>query len=579
MSSNRIFEGKDGIYGGNAEYVYANPADIFVTLVDPKDLNLIAGRATGKTTGIVARRSLRINKSMPGAYYAFVGDFYSNLLSNTVPSMLKGWEDMGLREGKDFVINERPPSHFDRPYKKPISYKHTVSFFNGCFYKLASMDVVSSMAGDSYQHIFGDEAKYLDKTKLDKLLPAKRGERMRYEGSPYYLGTTFTTDIPNELSSNEYGWILEMEANMNVEQIKTILYTSLVVNEIKQALVAAALKRDHAEYSKQKRSYYRWNERLFRARTGSVLFHVISSFANADILTLDWFRDQLDLAGIEGFKSAILSLRQDLKADEKFYPKFDAENLFDDGLNAAFYDNVNFGETRKLDSRGLRYINTELFLKGSIDFGNMCSLIVGQKQGNTERILKNFHTLAPEFIDELAQQFVEFFQYHPRKLLKLRYDRAGNQYKKVKQDFATKFKKAVEGAEINGIRQGWRVQLMSEGQATIYQEEEFNVMNQIFAGDNSKLPKILIDKFQCLELVSSLNMTKTMVDKDKKGTFRIYKNKTSEKLPLKKLPMFSTNYSDAFKYYFMIPEYMEIVQQRGISSGSYAPMIHDMNQS
>lgn len=574
--SNRIFEDKNGEFGGIAEYVYANPAHMFYELIDPKDLNIIAGRATGKTTTILARRSKRINASMPGAYFAFVGDYYSNLLSNTVPSMLKGWEDQTLVEGKHFVSNERPPAHFARPYKKPISYKHTISFVNGCFYKLASMDVVSSVAGDSYQHVFGDEVKYLDKAKLDKLLPAKRGERLSFEHSTYYLGTTFTTDMPNELTGTEYSWILDTENNMDIEQIKIILYAALTVNDIKLAMVKAYSTKNYNEFAKQKRNFARWNEKLYKSRYNSNLFHIISSFANADILTVDWFRDQLKASGIEGFKSSILSLKHELNSGEKFYPQFQKHHIYEGGVNEKFYDNVNFGEVRKLDSSGLKYCNPNAHLEAGADFGRMTCMIIGQKQGWSQRILKNFHTLAPQFLPELAQNFVEFFVHHKRKYLKLYHDRSANQNASIGKDFATELKRLIEGAEINGARQGWKVELMSVGQGTIYQFEDFNVVNQIFSENNPKLPKILIDRLQCMELIYSLNLAKMIVKPNRQGVNQIHKNKTSEALPLKSLPMKSTNYSDAFKYYFCRKEYMNEVKTTGGTSYSYAPVVHEI---
>lgn len=575
--SNRIFEDKNGEFGGRAEYMYLNPAHMFYELVDPKDLNVVGGRALGKTTTIIARRTLRINKSMPGSYLAFVGDYYSNLLSNTVPSMLKGWEDNGLVEGKDFVVNERPPAHFDKPYKRPITYKHTVSFSTGTFYKLASMDVVSSVAGDSYQHVVGDEVKYLDKKKLDKLLPAKRGERLSFEHSPYYLGTTFTTDMPNELMGTEYGWILDMENNMDVEQIKIILYASLTVNDIKMAMAKAFVKKDANEFAKQKRNYERWNQRLYKARFNSTLFHVVSSFANADILTVDWFRDQLALYGIEGFKTAILSLKHELNSGEKFYPQFQKHHLYDGGVEEKFYDNVGFGEVRRLNSLGLKYCNQSGHLEAGSDFGRMTCMIVGQPQGWNQRILKTFHTLAPKFIDDLAQDFVEFFCFHRKKHLKLWHDRSSNANKSVGFDMATKLKVAIEGAKINGISQGWKVELMSEGQGTIYQFQDFNVVNQIFSENNPKLPKILIDRLQCIELISALNLAKMIVKPNRHGVNQIHKNKTSESLPLKSLPMKSTNYTDAFKYYFCRPQYMKEVEANGGTSSSYAPVVHQID--
>jgi len=562
----RLFESKDGKFGGEAEYVYLNPAAMFVELVDPKDLFMIAGRAFGKTTTIIARRSLRVMKSMPGAYFAFVGDYYSNLLGNTVPSMIKGWNDLGLVEGEHYVVNEAPPKHFAKPYKKPLKYNHTISLPNGCFFKLASMDVVSSMAGDSYQHVFGDEVKYLVKSKLDKLLPANRGEKLRFGASPYYTGVTFTTDMPNALAADEYDWILDQEENMDVEQIELLLKTSLEVNEIKTKMIRAYVKRDKNEFEKQKRSFYRWNERLHKVRHNSVLFYVVSSLAIADIHGLDWFNKQLDLLGIEQFKASILSMRHEINNDEKFYQRLDEHHFYDEELLLEFFDNYGFGETPEITSRALRYIQHNRKLEAGADWGNMMSLVVGQPQMRTMRLLKNIYTLAPNDEKDLATKFGKFFRYHQYKVLDLYYDRSGNQYKQINRDFATSFKRALETLEIDGIRQNWRVNLKSEKQGVIYQQTEFLVVNQILSGTNPKLPLLLIPNGQCMELKSSMKLSKQIIKIDKEGVKTIHKNKTSEKLSLKKLPMQSTNMSDALKYLLCRPVYLEYYRSPNSSS-------------
>ena len=73
------------------------------------------------------------------------------------------------------------------------------------------------------------------------------------------------------------------------------------------------------------------------------------------------------------------------------------------------------------------------------------------------------------------------------------------------------------------------------------------------------MPKIRIDKHQCQFLKSSLELTKTKMSKDRNGSTRLEKDKSSEKkLPLKKLPMYSTNYSDAFKYLIYRPEWVKL---------------------
>lgn len=571
MASNRIFDKHDGPYKGSAEYQYVNSVGMAVEVIDPTNLYVVGGRATGKTTQIIARRSVRIIKNMAGAYFAFTGDYYTNLLSNTIPSMIKGWNDMGMKEGVHYVTNEKPPASFAKPYKKPLSYKHTISWYNGCFFKLASMDIISSMAGDSYQHAFGDEVKYQDKNKLDKLLPAVRGEKLRFGHSHYYLGKTFTTDMPNILNSNEYDWILDQEKYMDAEQIKNITQASLIVNEIKKALVIAYFKKDELEYNRQKKSLHRWNQRLAKVRINSTLFAMVSTFANADILQLDYFEGQLKLLGPEQFRPAILTMKHEIKQGEKFYPYLTAKNFYDDGLLIDFLHQFGFGDSVLLTSDGLRYVNKRQKLEAGMDFGDMISMVTGQEQGWTQRILKDFHTLE-QSETVIAKNFRDFYKNHGNKVLDLYYDRSGNANHKTKRDWANAVKNAIEFE--NDRKTGWRVNLMSIGQATIYQEEEFNLMKLVCSETNTKLPKLAIDLFQCKHLKSSMEVAKQIIKPDRFGNNRIHKDKTSESLPMAKRPMWSTNMSDALKYYMCRPKYMAVLKNTYVSERSHAPTSH-----
>jgi len=572
MGTNRIFAKPNGSYRGEAEYQYVNSIGMAVEVIDPTNLYIVGGRATGKTTQIIARRSVRVIKNMAGAYFAFTGDYYTNLLSNTIPSMIKGWNDMGLKEGVHYVTNERPPSNFAKPYKKPLTYKHTISWYNGCFFKLASMDIISSMAGDSYQHAFGDEVKYQDKNKLDKLLPAVRGEKLRFGHSHYYLGKTFTTDMPNILNMNEYDWILDQEKSMDPEQIKTIVQASLIVNDIKKALVKAYYKKDELEYSRQKKSLLRWNQRLAKVRINSTLFAMVSTFANADILQLDYFKEQLKVLGPEQFRPAILTMKHEIKQGEKFYPYLSARHFYDDGLLLDFCQQFGFGEPIVMTSDGLKYINKRQKLEGGADFGDMISLITGQEQGWVQRILKDFHTLE-QSETVIAEMFREFYKNHGNKTLDLYYDRSGNANHKTKRDWANALKNAIE-SENHKVRDKWMVNLMSIGQATIYQEEEFNLMKLVMSETNTRLPKLQIDLFQCKHLKSSMEVAKQIIKPDRTGTNRIHKNKTSESIEMSRRPMWSTNFSDAFKYYMCRPKYMSVMKNTYISERSHAPTSH-----
>ena len=198
----------------------------------------------------------------------------------------------------------------------------------------------------------------------------------------------------------------------------------------------------------------------------------------------------------------------------------------------------------------LRYVDHDAPLECGVDFGKMISMVIGQEIGSYFYCLKNLFTLIPESSKELGKQFRDFFVHHNNKQLYMYYDRSGNQYASSGRDWATEVKNNIEYDEY-GNRTEWTVHLMSKEQATIYQSEEYFFMKQVLQETVKGLPKLKVDEYQCKELKSSLELTKIIVKKDAKtGNATIHKDKSSESLPVSKLPMMSTNMSDAFKYLY-----------------------------
>ena len=540
----------------DVETRFASWIKMVVDLIAPKVLILIAGRGTAKTSDIIAERSMDINYDMPGSFQVFVADTYVNALKNVVPTLLEGWERKGWRNGTHYVTDERPPSHFKLPYKPVSQYKHTISVFNGCFYNIVSMDQPTGAAGNSYQHMYGDEVRYLDPDKLKKLTPAIRGEYVRFGHSVYYRGRTFTTDMPN-VSEGDFDWSLDQEKNMDVEQIKLALQVALVMNEIKKELYNSIQDNDKSHAIALRKNLQRWTERWVRARKDSTFFYVVSSYVNVDVLTSGYFSDSLQALGIEEFKSSILSLKPELKKGKKFYVNLGDHHFYDDGVISSYYDKYAIGEEIEESSLALRYINHDAELDAGQDFGNQCSLVFGQEIGRYYYCLKSLYTLAPESSKELAILFLAFFKHHKNKVLNLYYDRSGNQYSRLKKDWAFEMQNHIE--KMNGEPTGWKVNLMNRNQATIFHDEEFNYAKKLMGEYYDGIPKLKIDRYQCRELKSSLELAKTKVKKNTRtGSTEILKDKSSESLPLKKLPMFSTNFSDAFKYLMWRAKWVKI---------------------
>jgi hypothetical protein len=548
-----------------ADIRYSNWISTLIDLIKPANLYLYGGRGTAKSTDILAKRTIDVIYDMPRASFAFVSDTYVNLMTNILPAILMGWEGrMKFLENYHFVVDVPPPDHWPKPIVKTFSFKHTITTFNGCKFFLTSLDRPSSNAGISVVHHFGDEAKYLQWEKLNKLFPTLRGDYALYGHSHYFMGQTFCSDMPDP-SVGESDWMLRMEKNMNKEQITRIIQSAMILNEINLELYYAEQKNDDLHRIENiKKNRAKWAERVRKIRQDSTFFYIVSSFANADILTLKYFQNLLASLTFEEFKTAVLSIRKTLEKAARFYGALSEKHFYTDGYNYDYYDKFGIRDNISQTSAGLKYIEHEKTLEGGFDAGNMMSLVLGQEQGNTYRVLKGLYTINPESIRELADKFIQFFGPHKRKALHLYHDRATNQYRKIGRDFASQLKHDIE-YDRAGVRTGWMVQLMSVGQGNISHSDEFNLMNIMMGEKDKRLPRLLIDKFECKELKSQLELTP--VTKSSKG--EIQKVKTGDKLPPLRLALESTNFCDAFKYLLCRQKWLAIAKQKkGLTFGS-----------
>ena len=549
---------KNKITISEADIRYSNWIATLIDLLKPTNLYLYGGRGTSKSTDILAKRTIDIVYDMPRASFAFVSDTYVNLMTNIIPAIIMGWEGrMGFIENYHFVVDKEPPAHWDKPYIKTFTYNHTISTFNGCKFFLTSLDRPSANAGISVVHHFGDESKYLQEEKLNKLFPTLRGDSNMYGHSHYFMGQTFCSDMPDP-SVGESDWMLRMEKKMDKEQIMRMLQAAIIMNEINLELYFAEKNGDDfKKVESLKKTKARWMVRLSRIRQDSTFFYIVSSFANADILTLKYFQNLLATLDFEEFKSAVLSIRKTLEKGARFYGALTEKHFYRDGYNYDYYDNFGIRSNMVQTSLGLRHINHDQMLEAGFDAGNMMSLVIGQEQGNIYRVLKGIYTLTPEWLRELADKFSTFFEPHKKKILHLYHDRATNAYNKTGRDFATQLKHDIE-FDKTGKRTGWLVQLMSQGQGNISHADEFNLMNVMMQAKEKRLPTLLIDMFECRELKNQLEITP--VTKSLKN--QIQKVKKGDKLAPSRLPLESTNFTDAFKYLMCRSKWLAIAKQK-----------------
>ena len=69
---------------------YGSTAQVMCDWIDTTNLVFIGGRGMAKSTVILARRSERCVRLMPGAPFAIVANTYANLINNIMPAVQNG---------------------------------------------------------------------------------------------------------------------------------------------------------------------------------------------------------------------------------------------------------------------------------------------------------------------------------------------------------------------------------------------------------------------------------------------------------------------------------------------------------
>ena len=546
------------------ERIYMNSMQVMVNLLDPNKVVVEAARASGKTSEVTVNRIVRVADSMPAELSFLAHRTYVALLTNIWPNIqaafsrqitVNGRPRCMLEYGIDYIAGEsKIPEHFRKP-RYPISYpKHSILFRNGHHIQLVSSDQPDSVAGRSGVHAFVEEMKHNDGEKLKtRLFPSLRGSSAEIRKSPYYQGWTGVSDTAR-VDLNEDDWFERYEDQNNPQLLSEIATVAVHVNKAvykrmelltaqKNTTNPVTLEKIRLELKKFDRQISMWTPRLADMRRNATLYIRASSFVNKDILGPKFFKTQLDTLDMDEFLTAICAVRHKSVVN-KFFANYDKEkHQFSDGY---IYDSI-----MKLDlkdhfiitARYLKYYDKSAPLYIGYDPGHFSSLVCGQpkKYGKEFRLLKEFFCFYPDEQPELARQVYEFFGRDCRnKRIVLYPDRAGNKRREELEQITTDSRALKRELE----SYGFEVQLMNEGQATIYHWQQFKLMLLLFGDRSNALPHVFIDENECPNLCSAIPLSPR-----KSTNGRIELDKSSEvKIPLHRQAGLTTQIPSAFIY-------------------------------
>ena len=510
--------------------MYQNIVQALVNIVDPNKLFVAAGRALGKTSQITSRRILRVAEEMPREVSIISHKSFVALFTNVIPTVLETFRsevtmpDGSVRpqliEGLDYVVGEKDlPKHFQSP-RYPLLYpERSIVFADGHVLQAVSIDRADSIAGRSVVHAFLEEMKYSDGEKVrTRIIPAIRTSRigMGSEAHKSHLhgGITGVTDM-GRVSLGEFNWYQDYEKDTDQQLIADIVTLALEINKAQYNIYTG--QNVAAAQNKIKK----WLPLLRRLQKSATMYLRASTFANRDVLGLEYFKTQREILTMSEFLSSICSIG-DRNRDNLFFDLFEeSKHTFDDSYKYSVIDKLNLKEAFTITAEHLKYYQPSEKLLLGYDPGSFSSVVAAQEErkNNILRVQKEFFVYPPQDAADLAAQINAYYGPAARlRQIDLYYDRAGNKRnKEAQKDADTDAKRLKRELE----NYGWRVRLMNLGQATIFHWQHYRLWRRLMAEQERNVPRLRIDTNECPNLVSAMYCCKkvpgsTPVELDKR---------------------------------------------------------------
>ena len=516
--------------------LHFNIPQIKVMLASAQKTYAVMSRGLGKTTGIIAPWAIENVRRMPRSMGGFVAASYQQMLVRTLPPVINGWERMGYKNGIHFVIGREPTQQWKKywdwpgPRLMPLNSQHAIYWYNGSVQVMISQDRIGSSNGLSLSYLGGDEAKLLNKDRLDdEVMPTLRGDRQFYGHLSCYQSELFTTDMPTQAKAK---WILEKEELMDQAKIDLIIETQLHLNEL--------IRTHHKSTGDQKavvlkkiRHYQRILEKL---RKGTVYYAEANVYDNLDVLGEEYLVNMKEALSEIKYRASILNEKVN-KVEGGFYPHLDEDTHGREWPNYSYLDG--FADdplNEKILTPDCRHdggMDTDQPLDIALDYGaSINCLVVGQEFGHEYRLHRSFYVLHPQLVDAVVHKFCDYYKHYPTKVVNYLYDHTAIGTSGVTD---LTYKSQV----MDTLRKrGWQVNEFECGVAPTH-DRKYDFWGVLLQEKDDRLPRFRYSIHGAEQAI--LSMEGARVRKSRKG---FEKDKTDERDPKAKQEE-TTHLSDA----------------------------------
>lgn len=541
------------------ENISLNSFQITALAFQAKLKYLMAGRGTGKSF-IVGGEIDENVRLMPRGITGISQYTLGQALTKTLPSSFKYLEHLGYKKYDsktktgDYVICQKPPSHFYTPYEKIMSYDHMITFSNGhSCYLLSQM---SGSRGPNIDFNISDEALTLDKVKFDQEAgPTNRGNDEQFgfrSPNPLYKhhGSLFTSSMGY---LPEHKWLTDPASYYEEEAgIQLFVVWNQVVN-FQLQLIQAKIKGDEQTAVELWKECARLRKTItpFVSKDG-VLFMLSNAFDNIYNLGFSYLTRMYKVMDIVSFMIEILNFYIN-KVTDCYYALDDRHVYYkadNDDYIRGIAENTDFDWEVLAKNRDCTWdadcdLNAPLEI--TPDWGSKISLIeVAQERmfdfvtgliTRTDNNINEFFTKPDEsdvMINTVIDEFCDYYRKHKKREVIFTLDTYGdiklaNSKKTYNQHAIARLKKNK-----------WKVIVRKHPGKEPPHNEKYLLWRYMLHETDERLPKKRFNGTKCKYTLISMNNTSVfqkpngMFEKDKRS-----EGKSSV------LPEEATHFSDA----------------------------------
>jgi hypothetical protein len=491
----------------------------------------IWARATGKTY-VIAQKIDDIVKEMPGSSWALQSSTFALILKYTLPGVLAALESMGYIRDVHYVLRKAPPKGWKLPFQAPAEFEHYITFYNAqrCVgFHLFSQDRKSSVRGTNVDGIIVDEALLIDEQRFfSETTKTNRGHLDVFGHIPYHHGIFMFTSMPYGQSGQ---WLIDKGNYLQDEY------------GFNHRLISNQLIELQLEFMKEKEVKYRlqmWKEiarkqaelRFLPSRKGH-LYSEANTFENIENIGLGYIQDEYDnTPDLSLFMVEVLNKRIET-ISESFYAGLDRHvHGYKGSYDYGVIDNTPLDSVAGLKSRMDKDCVAKVPLELGLDFGgkiNWCIVAQHFKSINRINFIKNFYVKTPDIIDDLANDFCDYYEGHAHKVSHIWPDGMGNdEVANHKLTYTQQFESILK-------KRGWTTIIKNKTK----KNPEHHLKRLVWVNSlratkdriNNKhhlsvYPTVMFNIINCKELLFAMENTATVDN----GNNLIGKNKSSEKL-------------------------------------------------